>query len=311
MKILVAEDDLVTRRILEAYLAKWGYEVVMVANGREAWELLQKDDTPRLAILDWMMPGLDGTSICREVRKRNLQPYIYLILLTARGYKQDLIEGLESGADEYLTKPFDPYELKARLRSGARIVELQDNLIQAREALRELAMRDPLTNLLNRRATLDCLLSELSRADREKNPLSVMMVDADHFKSVNDSFGHLAGDEVLCEVARRLRTSARTYDLVGRFGGEEFLVVAPACRSADGLIQAERLREVVCSLPITLKDKSVTVTISVGVATTLDPNPRNMEALLNAADNALYRAKAAGRNCVAGETSATPPPKQL
>ena len=145
------------------------------------------------------MPGLDGTSICREVRKLNLQPYIYLILLTARGYKQDVIEGLEAGADEYLTKPFDPYELKARLRSGARIVELQDSLIQAREALREQAMHDPLTHLLNRRATLDFLLAEMSRADREQNPLSVMMVDIDHFKSVNDRFGHLAGDEVLAK----------------------------------------------------------------------------------------------------------------
>jgi diguanylate cyclase (GGDEF)-like protein len=255
-----------------------------------------------------MMPGMDGTSICREVRKLNLQPYIYLILLTARGYKQDVIEGLEAGADEYLTKPFDPYELKARLRSGARIVELQGSLIQAREALREQAIHDPLTQLLNRRATLDFLMSELSRADREHSPLSVMMVDIDHFKSVNDRFGHLSGDEVLCEVARRLRRSARTYDLVGRFGGEEFLVVAPSCRTTDVLIQAERLREVVCSQPITLKDLSVKVTISVGVATTLDPNRQDMEALLATADKALYRAKANGRNRVEGESSADRPP---
>jgi diguanylate cyclase (GGDEF)-like protein len=307
MKILVAEDDLITRRILDAHLAKWGYEAVMVADGQEAWQLLQKDDAPRLAILDWMMPGLDGTSICREVRKLNLQPYIYLILLTSRGYKQDVIEGLEAGADEYLIKPFDPYELKARLRSGARIVELQDSLIQAREALREQAMHDPLTHLLNRRATMDFLLSELSRADREQTPLSVMMVDVDHFKSVNDRFGHLAGDEVLCEVARRLRISARTYDLVGRFGGEEFLVVAPACNTTQGLIQAERLREVVCSQPITIKDLSVEVTISAGVATSLDPNRQDMEALLTAADRALYRAKSGGRNRVERESSRAHP----
>jgi len=307
MKILVAEDDLVTRRMLEAFLGRWGYEAVMVADGQEAWQLLQQDDAPRLAILDWMMPGLDGTSICREVRKLNLRPYIYLILLTARGYKKDVITGLEAGADEYLTKPFDPYELKARLRSGARIVELQDSLIQAREALREQAMHDPLTNLLNRRASLDSLLSELSRAKREQDPLSVMMVDIDFFKTVNDRFGHLAGDEVLCEVARRLRTSARTYDLVGRFGGEEFLVVAPGCNTAQGLIQAERLREVVCSQPITVKDLSVKVTISVGVATTLQSNRQEMEALLAAADHALYRAKAGGRNRIEGEASADRP----
>ncbi len=305
MKILVAEDDLVTRRILEAYLEKWGYEVVMAADGQEAWRFLQQDDAPRLAVLDWMMPGMDGTSICREVMKLNLQPYIYLILLTTRGYKEDIIKGLEAGADEYLTKPFDPYELKARLRSGARIVELQDSLIQAREALREQAMHDPLTLLLNRRATLDFLMVEMVRAVREHNSLSVMMVDIDLFKSVNDRFGHLTGDEVLCEVARRLRTSVRTSDLVGRFGGEEFLIVAPACCAAGGMVQAERLRAAVCSPPITLKALSVAVTISVGVATTLDPHRQEMEGLLAAADEALYRAKAAGRNRVEGESAAT------
>jgi diguanylate cyclase (GGDEF)-like protein len=311
MKILVAEDDLVTRRILEAHLVKWGYEVVMVADGQEAWGILEEDDAPSLAILDWMMPGMDGTTICREVRKVNRQPYIYLILLTARGYKEHLIEGLEAGADEYLTKPFDPYELKARLRAGARIVGLQDSLIQAREALREQAMHDSLTHLLNRRASLDFLLSELVRAKREHHPLSVMMVDIDFFKSVNDRFGHMGGDEVLCEVARRLRKSARTYDLVGRFGGEEFLVVSPGCGNAGCLTQAERLREVVSSRPITFKDISATVTISMGVATTLDPGRQNMDALLAAADKALYRAKANGRNRVEGDSSATGPSPEL
>jgi diguanylate cyclase (GGDEF)-like protein len=304
MKILVAEDDLVTRRILAAYLAKWGYETVMVADGQEAWRLLQRDDAPRLAILDWMMPGLDGTAICREVRKLNLQPYIYLILLTARGYKEDLIEGLEAGADEYLTKPFDPYELKARLRAGARIVELQDSLIQAREVLREQAMYDPLTHLMNRRATMDFLVSELGRADRDQNPLSVMMIDIDHFKLVNDKYGHLKGDAVLSEVARRLRISLRPYDVVGRFGGEEFLVVAPGCRHESGLILGERLRAAVGSQCFAVEGLSVKVTISLGVATTLDPEPQEMQALLAAADNALYRAKSEGRNRL---TSATHP----
>ncbi|HTS67938.1 MAG TPA: diguanylate cyclase [Terriglobia bacterium] len=301
MKILVAEDDLVTRRMLEAYLGKWGYEVLKASDGQQAWQILQHEHAPRLAILDWMMPGMDGTSVCREVRKLNLQPYTYLILLTTRGFKQDVIEGLESGADEYLTKPFDPFELKARLRSGVRIVELQDRLILAQEALREQAMRDALTGLLNRRATLDLFLAEMSRARREKTPLSLMMLDIDHFKPVNDRFGHLMGDEVLCDVARRLRVSARNYDLVGRFGGEEFLIVAPRCRPTDALIQAERLREAVCSHPITLKDTSLAVTISVGVATALEPDQLDMEALLNTADQALYRAKEAGRNRVEGD----------
>ena len=143
-----------------------------------------------------------------------------LILLTARGCTEDVITGLEAGADEYLAKPFDPYELKARLRSGVRIVELQDRLIQAQETLRDQAMHDPSTHLLNRRATFDVLLSKLSRADRKQNSLTMMMVDIDDFKSVNDRFGHLAGDEVLREVARRLRMSTRKYDAVGRIGGK-------------------------------------------------------------------------------------------
>jgi diguanylate cyclase (GGDEF)-like protein len=308
MKILVAEDDLVTRRMLQAYLAKWGYDVAMVADGQQAWQLLQQDNAPRLALLDWMMPEMDGMSICREVRRLNIQPYIYLILLTARRYQEDVIAGLEAGADEYLTKPFDPYELRARLRAGARVVELQDSLIQAREALRDQAMHDALTQLLNRRATVDSLMSELSRARREPKPLTVMMVDIDHFKSVNDRFGHPAGDGVLCEVARRLRISIRTYDSVGRFGGEEFLVVAPGCDVASGLSQAERLREVVCSEPITVKDTSINVTVSVGVATSPEPKPQDMEALLSGADKALYCAKARGRNRVEGESSPTPLP---
>lgn len=308
MKILVAEDDLVTRRMLQAYLEKWGYEVVMVADGQQAWQLLQQNDAPRLAILDWMMPEMDGMTICGEVRRLNLQPYIYLILLTSRKFQEDVIAGLEAGADEYLTKPFDPYELKARLRAGARVVELQDSLIEAREALRVQAMHDPLTQLLNRRATMDFLQAELSRATREQKPLTVMMADLDHFKSVNDRFGHLVGDGVLCEVSRRLRMSSRNYDTVGRFGGEEFLVVVPGCDTSPGLAQAERLRKAVCSQPITVKNLSINVTISLGVATLHHSIQQGMEALLSLADQALYRAKAGGRNRVEGGSASDNPP---
>jgi len=305
MKILVAEDDLVTGRMLQTYLVKWGYEVQIVTDGLQAWRILQQENAPRLALLDWMMPEMDGMSICREVRRLNVQPYIYLILLTARRYQEDVVAGLEAGADEYLTKPFDPYELRARLRSGARIVELQDSLIQAREELRDQAMHDALTHLLNRRAIMEILAAELSRAAREQKPLTLMMVDIDHFKSVNDNFGHPAGDGVLSEVSRRLKASIRGYDNVGRFGGEEFLVVAPGCNVASGLTQAERLREVVSSQPITVKDISINVTVSVGVATSHELNAQNMEALLSAADKALYRAKEKGRNRVERDDSPT------
>jgi len=303
MKILVAEDDLVTGRMLQTYLVKWGYEVQIVTDGLQAWRILQQENAPRLALLDWMMPEMDGMSICREVRRLKIQPYIYLILLTARRYQEDVVAGLEAGADEYLTKPFDPYELRARLRSGARIVELQDSLIQAREELREQAMHDSLTHLLNRRAIMEILVAELGRATREQKPLTVMMIDIDHFKSVNDKYGHPAGDSVLCEVSKRLRSSIRNYDHVGRFGGEEFLVVAPGCDATPGLAQAERLRDVVGSLPIAVKDISINVTVSVGVATSEEVQTRHMEALLSAADEALYRAKEKGRNRVEGESS--------
>ena len=302
MKILVAEDDLVTGRMLQTYLVKWGYEAQIVTDGLQAWQILQQENAPRLALLDWMMPEMDGMSICREVRRLNIQPYIYLILLTARRYQEDVVAGLEAGADEYLTKPFDPYELRARLRAGARIVELQDSLIQAREALRDQAMHDALTQLLNRRAAMDFLSAELGRAARDPKPLTVMMVDIDHFKSVNDRFGHPAGDAVLCEVSRRLRASIRSYDSVGRFGGEEFLVVAPGCGTESGLVQAERLREVVSAQPVAVKDISIEVTVSVGVATSPEPKPQHLESLLSAADKALYRAKENGRNRIEGES---------
>ena len=148
MKVLIAEDDSISRRMLEAFLVKWGYEVMVATEGEEAWGILQGNDAPRLAILDWMMPGRDGIDICRSLRQRKGRAYIYIILLTARGQKEDIVEGLEAGADDYVTKPFDPYELRARLRAGRRIVELQEQLLQAREALRDQASRDPLTGSL-------------------------------------------------------------------------------------------------------------------------------------------------------------------
>jgi len=178
------------------------------------------------------------------------------------------------------------------------MVELQDGLIKVRDELREQAMHDALTHLLNRRAIMDCLAGELSRATRERKPLTVMMLDIDHFKSVNDKYGHPAGDGVLCEVSRRLKASLRAYDDVGRFGGEEFLVVASSCDETAGLALAERLCQVVRSEPIIVKDISINATISVGVATAREFNPETHEALLSAADKALYNAKKKGRNRV-------------
>ena len=298
MRILVAEDEITYRHMLKTLLTKWGYEVAVASNGLEAWEALQRDDRPRLAILDWMMPGMDGVEICRAIRQGKADPYIYLLLLTSRDQKQDMVQGFEAGADDYLIKPFDPHELRARVHAGERIVELQDRLIRVQEALREQATHDPLTGVLNRRACLDSLLSELNRGGRSGSPVCICMADIDYFKRVNDAHGHLAGDEVLREVARRMQNSLRGYDAIGRFGGEEFPLVLPGCSIEEGVKLAERICHVVRSEPVKVENWSFEVSISLGVAVAYQPAPRDMEALLGSADAALYRAKEAGRNRV-------------
>jgi diguanylate cyclase (GGDEF)-like protein len=305
-RILVAEDELTFRHMLKTFLTKWGYQVVVASNGSEAWKVLQGEDRPRLALLDWMMPSMDGVEICRAIRQRKPEPFIYLLLLTSRDQKQDVVEGIEAGADDYLIKPFDPQELRARIHAGERIIELQDRLIRAQEALRELATHDPLTGLLNRRASFDSLLGELNRGCRTGNPVCVVMADLDHFKRINDTRGHQAGDEVLCEVARRMQSSLRPYDTLGRFGGEEFLLVLPGCKLEDGVKLAERVCHLVRSEPVKARNEPIDVSISLGVAVTNSPAPAELEALLGSADAALYRAKEAGRNRV--EFSASPLP---
>jgi len=297
MRVLIAEDENTSRRLLASTLEKWNYEVEAVSNGAEAWKALQREDAPRLAILDWMMPVMTGPAVCREVRNRAGEPYTYILLLTARNDKQDLIEGLESGADDYITKPFDKQELEVRLRAGRRILELQAELVAAREALREQATRDPLTCLWNRYSILDILNRELQRSQRERISLSVVMADLDHFKQINDTWGHLAGDAVLREAARRMQLSLRNYDAVGRYGGEEFLVVLPGVELPEAESLAERLRTAVGADPVPVGAASVAATISLGVITA--PAGCVMaETLIHAADEALYRAKALGRNRV-------------
>lgn len=240
IRILVAEDDPVSRRVLEVFLMKQGFEVVIASNGTDALEILEKEDAPRLALLDWMMPGMEGIQVCQRVRERNAQAYIYIILLTARSQKEDLLRGLDSGADDYLTKPFDPQELHARLRVGMRILDLQDSLIAAREELRFRASHDALTGVANRATILEALRREHSRQMRTGGSFGIIMVDLDHFKKVNDTYGHPCGDTVLQEAARRMTSSVRGYDVLGRYGGEEFLIVVP---NADALPHSALRRE--------------------------------------------------------------------
>lgn len=298
MRILIADDDPVSRRVLEATLRRWGHSLVVCQNGWQAWEELQKEDAPRLAILDWMMPGMDGLQVCAAVRQRQQERYTYLLLLTARGQKEDLVAGLDAGADDYLTKPFHAHELKARLRAGKRILDLEEQLIEAREALRIQATRDPITGLWNHAAIVEALQRELARVSRERQPLAVVMIDLDHFKRVNDTYGHLVGDAVLREAARRLSTAIRSYDAIGRYGGEEFLIVFPNCTRDDAVRRAERLRLALCQEPIHVPQATVSVSASFGVAAIENPFPTDGDILLHAADEALYAAKRSGRNRV-------------
>ena len=294
MKVLIAEDDAVSRHILEVFLDKLGYEVVVARDGAEALEMLQNPGAPRMAILDWMMPGKDGLEVCRQLRQRGPESYVYILLVTAKAQEQDIVEGLESGADDYLTKPYSIHGLKARLRAGLRIVELQAQLIEARDNFQFQATHDSLTGLWNRHGILERLDTELARAGRDKTSVGIVMADLDHFKKINDTYGHLAGDSVLREVASRMRSAIRAYDHVGRYGGEEFLVVLPGCAEEGALRQGERLRACFNESPIVTSEAPLQVTLSLGVACAgLGQDKRD---LLLAADEALYRAKRNGRD---------------
>lgn len=297
MKILIAEDDSVSRRLLEVFLSKWGYEVTAATNGAEAWKIFEQEDSPRLALLDWMMPELDGVEVCRRVRQREARPYVYMVLLTAKSQKQDLLRALEAGVDDYLTKPFDAEELQARLHVGRRIIELQDELISAREALRFQATHDPLTGVFNRGGILNILKRELSRARRDGQPVGVIMADLDHFKRINDMHGHLAGDVVLREAVQRMASCVRAYDSVGRYGGEEFVVIVPAADAMGTVALAERIRVCVDASPVKMPAGAVGITLSLGVAVS-GAQASDAQVLLCAADAALYRAKERGRNRV-------------
>jgi len=298
LKILIADDEAISRRLLEKTLARAGYEVTAVENGRLAVEQLKRPDAPRLALLDWVMPELDGPGVCKELRNLQERAYIYVVLLTSKESKEDIVTGLESGADDYLTKPFNADELKARLRTGERILNLEDKLVEAREQMRFKATHDSLTSLWNRGAIMDLLGRELARSQRESSCTIVMLGDVDHFKSINDTYGHPVGDEVLREIARRLLSCIRSYDFVGRYGGEEFLVVLNNCKPQFAETRAEEIRTAISNQPIQTASGPLPVTMSLGLLLSDNWGIRPVPELLQEVDAALYAAKAAGRNCV-------------
>ena len=298
--VLIAEDDPLFLCLLERWFKRWDYRVTAVENGLDAWEVLQKEDAPQLAILDWMMPGMDGIELCRRIRSRDQGPYRYVLLLTARDDPRDVVAGLEAGADDYLTKPFDVDELHARVRTGKRILDLQAALIHAQADLQHAAAHDPLTGLWNRGAILDWLRREVSRRQRTGDALGVIMADIDRFKKVNDTHGHLIGDAVLQEVTRRLAVNVRPYDVVGRYGGEEFLIVLPGCNPPDSAVAAERLRQCIADKTIETRIGQIPVTLSLGLASMEQGEKETLdcETFVRYADEALYAAKSRGRNRV-------------
>jgi two-component system, cell cycle response regulator len=282
--------------LLQSFLEKSGFEVLAAQDGEDALRVLEKENAPTLAVLDWMMPKKDGLQVCASVRARPGRAYVYILLLTARTQKDDLLRGLESGADDYLTKPFHAAELRARLKVGQRILDLQTGLIKAREELLFRATHDELTGLVNRRIIIEAIAREHSRHVRQGGAFAVIVLDLDHFKSVNDTHGHLAGDAVLKEVARRMVAGLRPYDTVGRYGGEEFVIVAPSCDKDGATRLVERILAIIRSRPVDATDCSVPVTASCGIAISNAGKSLDPESLMRMADEALYRAKENGRN---------------
>jgi diguanylate cyclase (GGDEF)-like protein len=301
--ILIAEDDPVSRRLLEKILMKAGNTVVSVDNGQKALALINEKFFP-IILTDWMMPEMDGLELCRAIRKNTYPGYVFIILLTAKDSKDDLIRGLGAGADDYLTKPFNHAELVARLNTGKRVLRLERSLKDANEEIRILSITDPLTGSYNRGYLTKRLPQEIKRAKRYSRALSIILCDIDHFKKVNDTYGHLVGDEVLKDFARCIRHTIRhDVDWMARYGGEEFLIVLPETEVNGATAMAERLRGKLSERVTETQDKEISITASFGVAGFAPDIPDEMispEALIKKADKYLYQAKQDGRNRVMG-----------
>jgi two-component system, cell cycle response regulator len=299
MQVLLVEDSAVYRQLIGGHLKSWGFEVVMAETGAEASQILEQPRAPKLVLLDWVLPDVEGIDLCQRIRTAGSSGhYVYIMLLTGKEARQDMLDALQAGADDYLKKPFDEAELKARLLVGKRILDLQEELVAARESMREAATRDFLTGLLNRAEIFNLLERELERSRREHKPLSVILADIDHFKKVNDTEGHLFGDETLREIARRLQSKLRPYDGVGRYGGEEFLLVLPSCDYEGAIQRANQLRETIAATRVVSGDVEKVITMSMGVAVSECLGVGEVENLLKRADTALYAAKNKGRNRV-------------
>jgi two-component system cell cycle response regulator len=301
--ILLVEDEPTTRLMTSRQLARAGFEVKAVANGSEALALLKEQFIPMM-LTDWDMPEMDGVALCKAVRQIPLEGYVYTILLTARDGKAHIIEGLQAGADDYLTKPVDDNELTARLNTGRRILNLEQSLRAANRQNHLLSITDALTGAFNRRYLMEQLLKEIDRARRYARPLSVVLCDIDHFKKVNDTHGHQAGDEVLKAFASLLMSSSRKdIDWTVRYGGEEFLIVLPETGLMAAIAFAENMRAAIAAHPFEAVGAALRVTASFGVTGFESVGAQQeggVDRLIACADSCLYRSKELGRNRVTG-----------
>ena len=304
MKILIAEDEKISRMVLANALANNSYEVLQAHDGQEAWDIFQKEkEDIYIAILDWRMPRMDGIELCQKIKDTSLSHYVYVIFLTGKKDIDSIVEGLERGADDYLPKPFDKRELLSRLKVGMRLIEFENALREANEKLHTLAITDDLTGISNRRAIFERMRSEVSRASREDSPFCLIMMDIDHFKKVNDTYGHSTGDKVLIETVNRIKSVLRQHDIIGRYGGEEFIAGISKADSKICKVIAEKLRTCICERPFQIEDREIDISISLGVVNFVPSRDNDINDLLDTmikvADIALYKAKEAGRNRVA------------
>jgi diguanylate cyclase (GGDEF)-like protein len=301
LPVLVVEDSPFSRKLLEYALSGDSYSLLLAENGKEALQLF-KEHRPAIVITDWMLPDSSGPELCERIRAESPESYTYIILLTSMTEKEDIVRGLSSGADDYLTKPFDRDELLARIGVGRRIIGLHREIDAKNKLLLEMAHTDSLTGLPNRRAIEEWAKRQLRGAARHGYSLWVVLADLDGFKNINDSYGHEAGDQVLCGVARILKEHTRASDLSGRMGGDEFLLVMTHVEKANIPLAVERLREKIASLKFSFGGENISVTASFGVCGFQGKEPPEFSVLVRQSDNALYGAKRSGRNQVKVES---------
>jgi two-component system cell cycle response regulator len=298
--VAIVDDDAAIRRLVRLFMVRAGYKTLEYTTGTEAREALHRDPWD-LAILDRKLPDMDGVTLAQELKSTQDFRTRYVIMLTGEAEQADKVEGLELGADDYITKPFQYPELVARVRAGQRIVDLQKELVETNKRLELLSITDGLTKLHNHRYFQDELARAFEESQRYQRPLSLAMIDIDFFKKINDTYGHAVGDDVLKGAARLYRDSVRSTDLVARYGGEEFAVMMPETSLQDAISFAEKIRNLVESTPFATQAGDVTATISLGVASVPHSRVHSAKELIVAADKALYRAKKNGRNQVKAE----------